>query len=228
MKFFFQLVAAMFFLSLSLQSLEAQVLVYRIDFDHSKGINYHPFEGGFFIAPLLGGTGSFLLTSTDGPHTFTASSNGGKLFTAVTAGGEKKAVISATTGGGTAAGSMLATGEINHTFKINSPTQFLTLKVAKLLTGTALSADDESTASAPAIDGSIGSAGSSEIRLTFDEAETRQANDHGLSLSQTVDQIKLVLKQMGFGDSSAPTTPATTTGTTTTTPTSATGSSSGG
>lgn len=231
MKFILPFFAAIFLLSHS-ENLEAQVLVYKIDFDQSKGINYHPFEGGFFVAPLLGGEGSFLLTSTDGPFTFTTSSNGGKLFTAVTAGGDKKAVVSATTGSGTAGGSIVATGDINRTLKVNSPTQSLTLKVAKLLTGTALSADDESTASAPAIDGSIGSAGVSEIKLTLDEAETNRANDRGLSLSQTVDQLKLVLEQKGFTDSSATpstgTTPTPTTDPATTTPTSTTGSSSGG
>ncbi len=190
------------------------MLVYKIDFEHGKGINYHPFEGGYFIAPVLGGTGSFLLTSTDGPHTFSTSTNGGKLFTAVTGGGDKKAVLSAATGGGTAVGFMLATGDIDHTFSVNSPTQSLSLKVAAQLTGTALSADDESTATALAIDGSIGSAGKSTIKLKLDEAESRRANERGLSLSQAVDQIKLVLGQKGFSDSAAAAT--TTTGTTTT------------
>lgn len=226
MKPFSQLFIATLLFLISSQSLDAQVLVYKIDYNQSKGINYHPFEGGYFIAPVLGGAGSFLLTSTDGPHTFTVSSNGGKLFTAVTGGGDKKAVMAATTGSGTATGSMVAAGDINHTLSITSPTQTLTVRVAKKLTGTAISSDDESKVTAPAIDGSIGSAGTSEIHLTLDEDQTNLANHHALSISQTVDQIKLLLGQTGFVDLASTTATAPTTGTTTGTTTGST--SSGG
>ena len=138
----------------------AQVLVYEIEFDKEQGINYHPFDGGFFVAPLLGGSGSFLLKSSDGGRSFAESDDSGRLFTAVD-GKEKKAVISATTGGsGTAEGALVAIGKIDHNLKVNSPTVSLTVRVAGSLSGTAVSADDESTASTVANDGSIGSAGS--------------------------------------------------------------------
>jgi hypothetical protein len=193
----------------------AQVLVYRLEITEETGINYHPFEGGYFTAPLLGGSGTFLLTSTDGDRTFTESADSGRLFTALD-GKEKKAVISATTGGeDTAQGALVALGKIDHQLKVNGPIVNLSIKVAKSLSGTAVSSDDESTASAPADDGSIGSAGVSQIRLVLDEPQTNYANDHGLSLSQTVEELKLELGRQGYNNGSEAT-PAPTAGTATT------------
>lgn len=197
----------------------AQVLVYKIEItENETGINYHPFEGGFFTAPLLGGSGTFLLTSSDGARTFTESADSGRLFTAVD-GKEKKAVISATTGGdSTAQGALVALGKIDYLLKVNSPTVSLSVRVADSLSGTAVSADDESEATAPADDGSIGSAGVSEIRLVLDKPSTNFANDHGLSLSQTVEELKLELGRQGFSNG-APTPTPTTPGTGTAAPT---------
>lgn len=201
----------------------AQVLVYKIEIKvQDAGINYHPFEGGFFTAPLLGGTGTFLLTSSDGAKTFTESADSGRLFTAVD-GKEKKAVVSATTGGdSTAQGALVALGKIDHLLKVNSPTVSLSVRVAESLSGTAVSADDESEATAPADDGSIGSAGVSEIRLVLDKQWTNYANDHGLSLSQTVEELKVELGRQGFnsgeGETPTPTDGGTATATTTSGP----------
>jgi hypothetical protein len=213
----FALVAALTLLAQAFAASRAgaQVLVYELEILKENGINYHPFEGGFFVAPLLGGTGTFLLTSTDGGRTFTESGNSGRLFTAVD-GKEKKAVISATTGGtGTAQGALVAIGKIDHGLTVNSPTTSLNIRVAKSLTGTAVSADDESTASAPATDGSIGSAGVSQLKLVLDEPATKHANNHGLSLSQTVAELKLELQRRGYQPETTPT-PTPATGTTTT------------
>lgn len=184
----------------------AQVLVYKIGITKQEtGINYHPFEGGFFTAPLLGGSGTFLLTSSDGAKTFTESADSGRLFTAVD-GKEKKAVVSATTGGdSTAQGALVALGKIDYLLKVSSPTVSLSVRVADSLTGTAVSADDESEATAPADDGSIGSAGVSEIRLVLDKQWTNYANDHGLSLSQTVEELKVELGRQGYNNGEAET-----------------------
>ncbi len=186
---------------------EAQVLVYRIEILKESGINYEPFQGGFFAAPLLGGSGTFLLTSTDGARTFTEAANSGRLFTAVD-GKEKKAVISATTGGeNTAQGALVAIGKIDHQINVKSPTVSLSIRVADSLSGTAVSADDESTASAPASDGSIGSAGVSQLRMVLDEPQTNHANKQGLSLAQTVAELALELGRQGYSKETATPTP---------------------
>ncbi|HSJ02678.1 MAG TPA: hypothetical protein VK956_09515 [Verrucomicrobium sp.] len=192
----FPLLVALF-CAVAASSATAQVLVYKIDFRKDKGINYHPFSGGYFVAPLLGGTGSFLLTSTDDERVYVESAEGGRLFTALSGGG-KKAVISATTGAGTSMGAMVALGDINHVVQVNGPTFSLSARVAKSLTGTAVSADDESESEGPASDGSVGSAGVSEIKVNLDEEETNRANRKGLTLAQTLEQLKLELERQGF------------------------------
>jgi len=126
----------------------AQVLVYRIEFTKNSGINYNIFNGGYFAAPVLGGSGSFLLTSSEDGLSFTQSDSSGNLFTAVN-GGEKKAVISATTGTGTASGAFVALGDVDHTVSVNSPTVNLTVKVADKLTGMAVSADSDASSASP-------------------------------------------------------------------------------
>jgi hypothetical protein len=183
--------------------LQSQVLVYEIDIRDAKGVNFNTFKGGFVVAPLLGGAATFLLTSSD--RTYIESSEGGKLFTAVTGSGDQKAVISATTGLGTAAGSMVAIGDImvaigdiNHVIKVNSPTLTLAARVAKTLLGALVSADDESEATSTALDGSIGSAGIAELKLVLDESLTNRANKDGLSVSETVEQVSLELERHGF------------------------------
>ncbi len=183
----------------------AQVLVYEIEFVKKEhGINYHPFDGGFFVAPLLGGSGSFLLKSTDGGRSFAESDDSGRLFTAVD-GKEKKAVISATTGGsGTSEGALVAIGKIDHHLKVNSPTVSLSVRVAGSLSGTAVSADDESTASTVASDGSIGSAGVSSIHMNLSESWTNYANKRGYSVSQTVAELVLELGRQGYQPETTP------------------------
>jgi hypothetical protein len=205
----------------------AQVLVYRMEISQEQGINFHTFEGGFFAAPVLGGTGSFLLTSTAEGRTFTESDSAGNLFTAVGEGG-KKAVISANTGTGTAHGAFVALGDISYSLSVSSPTTNLSVRIAKTLSGYAVSADDESTVTTPAVDGSIGSAGYTKIKFTLDEGQTNHANQAGLSLSQTMDQLKTELGREGFSAATSSTTTTTTTGTTTgTTGTTATSSATG-
>jgi hypothetical protein len=213
---------ALFFLFalLSASTASAQVLVYKLDFSKDRGINYHTFEGGYFVAPLLGGAGTFLLTSNEEGLIYTESTDGGRLFTAVS-NDDKKAVISATTGTGTAAGAFVALGDIDHTVKVNNAVYSLTAKVAKTLTGTAVTADDESEVEAPATDGSLGSAGIAKLKIVLDEEETNRANRDGLSLTQAVEQVKLTLERQGYSDGveEEPETPATTTATETTTTT---------
>jgi len=192
-----------FFLALLLtlaavSSVQAQVLIYKLDFRKDKGINYHPFTGGYFVAPLLGGSGTFFLTSTDDERVYVEAAEGGRLFTAISGGGDKKSVISASLGAGTAMGALVAMGDINHTVQVRGPTYTLDARVAKSLTGMSVSADDESEAEGPALNGSIGAAGFSEIKASLDEEETNRANSKGQSLSQASEAIRLLLERQGF------------------------------
>ncbi len=89
-------------------------------------------------------------------------------------------------------------GDINHTVQVRGPTYTLDARVAKSLTGMSVSADDESEAEGPALNGSIGAAGFSEIKASLDEEETNRANGKGQSLSQASEAIRLLLERQGF------------------------------
>jgi len=197
---------------------DAQVLVYRLDFAKGKGINYHIFETGFFVAPLLGGTGSFLLATAEDGKIYTESTDGGKFFTAIN-GSDKKAVMSASTTSGTATGSFVAIGDINHTVSIKGPTFTLSARVARTLKGSAIAADDESGVTDTPFDHSIGTAGFSEITMVLDERETNRANDAGNTVALTITRLKTVLESEGFSAATTTTTGTTDTTTTTTTTT---------
>ena len=205
----FLLLLVAVFASFAAPKADAQVLVYRLDFAKGKGINYHIFETGFFVAPLLGGSGSFLLATNEDGKTYTESSSGGKLFTAIS-GGDKKAVMSASTTSGTATGAYVAIGDINHTLHINSPTYSLSARVAKTLKGAAMAADDESTVTDTPFDHSIGTAGFSELTMVLDERETKRANENGNTIAQAITRLKTVLESEGFSAVSSTTTTTTT------------------
>lgn len=175
-----------------------QVLVYKFDTSDAKGINFHTFEGGYVVAPLLGGEATFLLTTKEDGRRYLEASGGGRLFTAVSGSGDRKAVISASTGLGTAEGAIVALGDINHTVKISSPTSTITARVAKTLHGTLVSADDESEAETEARDGSIGAAGVADVKITLDEKETNRVNRDDLTLAQAVEHLKLELEREGY------------------------------
>jgi hypothetical protein len=177
---------------------KAQVLIYKMDISGAEGVNFDTFDGGFVVAPLLGGPASFLLTSSEDGRSFTEAPDAGKMFTAASGSGDQKAVVSATTGSGTASGSIVAIGDINHVVKVNSRTLSLAAKVAKTLIGILVSADDESDSSLTAVDGSIGSAGMADVKLELDEDQTNRANKDGLSVAEAVDQAKLELERRGF------------------------------
>ncbi len=198
-RWFLFLLTAIATLGFSTASSKAQVVVYKIDFSNAKGVNFYSFDGGYVVVPLLGGSASFLLTSTtDEGRTYIESAEGGNFFTAVTSGGDQKAVLSATTGTGTAAGALVAIGDINHVIKVTSRTLTLAAKVAKSLSGTLVSADDESSAESTAIDGSIGSAGVADLKMSLDERETNDANKDSLSLADTLEVLKIELERQGY------------------------------
>lgn len=203
MNRWFLLFAAIFAtLGLSQGTSQAQVLVYKLDFSNPKGVNFYSFEGGYVVVPLLGGAASFLLTSSEDGRTYVESADGGTFFTAVSSSGDQKAVLSATTGAETAAGAMVLIGEINHVVKVNSRTISLAARVAKGLSGTLVSADPETEAEATAIDGSIGSAGFADVKMSLDERETNDANSEALTIAATIENLKIELERQGFSAAS--------------------------
>ncbi len=63
----------------------AQLVVYELEFKRTDGFNDRPFTGGYLVAPVEGGTSSFVFTQGErGDRTIVPAHNAGKLFRAVT------------------------------------------------------------------------------------------------------------------------------------------------
>lgn len=178
-------------------SASCQVLVYTLHFQKERGVNYHFYESGYFVVPLLGGEGTFILTTTEDGRRYTVAPGAGRLFTAVTK-GKSQSVLSATTGGGTAEGAIVAMGDIDKTVRVNNPLVKLTAQVAASLNGYAISADDESEVEEIAIDGTLGSAGFSQVKLQLDDEETRRMNQRAYTIAQATEQLELQLQRKGY------------------------------
>ena len=70
------------------------LVVYKLTFEVAgETINYRSYQGGYYIAPIEGGTGSLILTlTTGGVKTFYTYANFGELFVAVK-GDDRKVVL---------------------------------------------------------------------------------------------------------------------------------------
>ena len=69
----------------------AQLVVYDMEFKRTSGFNDRPFLGGFFVAPVTGGTGSFVFTQGGtGGVAVVPVNDAGRLVPAPTDKGEHK------------------------------------------------------------------------------------------------------------------------------------------
>lgn len=123
-------------------SARSQVVVYSVDFKHEDGFNIDFFNGGYFVAPALGGTGTFVLTSIDnGTKTLTSSAGTGNFFHGIDEHEKRFSVVSATGGdGSTSVASYVAFGEVNSTVELVTTDATYKLKLAKKLKGTSVAA----------------------------------------------------------------------------------------
>ncbi len=195
--------AVLFGLALLPYTASAQLLVYKIEITKPEGVNFHTFNGGYAVAPLLGGSVSFLLTTNeDGEKTYASSAEAGTLFTAVE-GSKKKSVLFSTTGADSVSGAVVAMGDIEHVVRISSSTLSLAARVAKTLKGTLVSANDESDTTEVADDSSIGSAGMAEVKLILDEDETTEVNRQNYTQEAAVESLTVLLERRGYSSAEA-------------------------
>lgn len=214
-------------------SAHSQVVVYTVDFKHESGFNLEFFEGGYFVAPALGGQGTFILTSiVNGRRTLTSSAGTGNFFHGVDEKGKRITVVSATGGdGATSNASYLAFGDVTGTIEVVTPLANFKLKVARKLKGQALAAGDESgttttgttttdptttdtttpAATTSSADGTVGFANISSMTLSFNDGETREANEKEQTADEAATALATSLKQRGYVEAS--TTTGTDTGT---------------
>jgi hypothetical protein len=193
--------------------------VYKLSFSPAgESINYRPYQGGYYIAPITGGTGSLILTlTTGGVKRFYTYANFGELFVAVKA-DDRKSVLSAAASNSVSTTTFYAIGEANDQMEVESRSAESDVYVAKLLTGYSVSADSERDlpfASSSATD--IGVAGASFLRCTLDENMTQDAIKQQRTLAQQVTEVQTQLTEKGFTNGSSTTTTTGGTGGTTTT-----------
>lgn len=94
-------VVGLLLLGVQLPELAAQQIVYKMEFERERGFNDRGFVGGFFVAPVVGGQGSLVLTSGRGNALeVQVIGDGAKLFRAVTEKKEVRWVVQAQVGGG--------------------------------------------------------------------------------------------------------------------------------
>lgn len=197
----------------------AQLVVYKLNFDQAgETINYRPYQGGYYVAPVNGGTGSLILTlTTGGVKNYYTYANFGELFVAVKA-DSRKAVLSATAANTVSTTTFFAIGSADERLQLTTRSSDGDIFVARTLTGYAVSADSERDlpyASASATD--IGVAGVSYLRATFDEGLTTQAIDGNVALAAEVTALQTQLTAQGYKNGLSTTTAASgTTGTGTT------------
>lgn len=177
-----------------------QVVIYELKFKQEASFNVDFFDGGYFIAPALGGSGSFVLTAKDnGRKVLTSSGGSGSFFTGFDGDGKRMTVISASAGNGTTLNaSYVAMGEADNTVTVRTENATIKLKVAKELKGHAVAAGDESSSTTTAEDGSSSFASVASMTANLDEGATDKANDQEMTVDEAAAQIVTELQQRGY------------------------------
>lgn len=183
--------AALLLFSVSASQGFGQLVIYKLTFDVAgETINYRPYQGGFYVAPIEGGAGTLILTlTTGGQKQFFQYANFGELFVAVK-GENRKVVLSATAANTVSTTTFFAIGTANDEKEVETRSSDGKIFIAKELNGYAVSADSERDlpyASSSPTD--IGVAGVSYLRALIDDARTDDAIKNNRTL---VDQVTLL------------------------------------
>jgi hypothetical protein len=188
------------------QESQGQVLVYRLSFEKAgESINYSPYQGGYYVAPVNGGTGTLVLTRTVGGKKYFTYANFGELFVALKD-NVRKAVISATAANSVSTTTFFAIGETNDKLEVATRLADEAL-VATELKGWAVSADSERDlpfSSSNATD--IGVAGASILTCKLDQGLTNGAIALGRGLADEVTVLTDELESQGYADGKQATT----------------------
>jgi hypothetical protein len=200
-------VLCLFGLSLFCGGLHAQttatssgpVAVYRLSFEETgDSVNYRPYQNGFYVAPINGGSGSLILTLISGNlKQYFAYEAFGELFVAVD-GKEKKMVLSATAANDVSTTVFYAIGKTEKQIEVESRNAESKVKVAEKMTGFAVSADSEKDLPFAGAGTSVGVAGVSILTAKLDESLTNAAIRDNVSVATEVDEIVEMLETSGY------------------------------
>jgi hypothetical protein len=192
-----------------------QLVVYEMDFKRTDGFNDRPFLGGYFVAPVTGGTGSFVFAQrgTSGVAVVPVN-DGGRLFRSVTDDGEVNWVAQGQVGGTTtdettdgettdttdttdtttdtgtvsvSTGSFLAVGRAGGNVGFRTPLVRFETRIAKTLEGRTIAASSEAINES---DKRIGFVSRGDWKLKYDEKQTGIVNRDDLDLAAATDYLE--------------------------------------
>jgi hypothetical protein len=183
------------------------VAVYRLAFEETgDSVNYRPYQNGYYIAPINGGSGSLILTLITGnQRQYFSYEAFGELFVAVD-GKEKKMVLSATAANNVSTTVFYAIGKTEKEIEVESRNATSKVKVAEKMTGYAVSADSEKDLPFAGAGTSVGVAGVSILTAKLDETLTNVAIRDNVSVATEVDEIIDILEAAGYVDGNPTTT----------------------
>jgi hypothetical protein len=175
------------------------VAVFRLSFEKTgDSINYRPYQNGYYVAPIEGGTGSLILTLvTGGQRQYFTYEAFGEVFVAVK-GKDKRMVLSATATNTVSTTVFFAIGETNKELHVESRNATSDVLVAEKMTGYAVSADSEKDLPFSGSGTSVGVAGASILTARLDETLTNVALRDNLDTDAEVDAIIAILEGAGY------------------------------
>jgi len=185
------------FSSLLATNAEAQVVVYRLEFEKTgASINYGFYDEGYVIADASGGPATWLLTFRDElQNSYITIEEFGSLFYA-NKGDLTRAVISAAAADGTPQTTFLLVGDLTQ--EVDSDN--ISVTVAGQLNGYAISADDESELPFDSREGNVGYAGASEIKAFYQTDRSDAASRDRQTIAEALADIVTMLERRGFAE----------------------------
>ncbi|MEN3942231.1 hypothetical protein WJU23_13115 [Prosthecobacter sp. SYSU 5D2] len=153
----------------------AQWLIYELGFTpEEESVNFSFYTGGYIVVPAQGGAATIVLTTEEGGRFYAVAESSGKYFVAANA-SVRKAVFAAGAVTASSQSFYTASGPMNRSLLLRSEGSDRSWRVAEILTGRLMTADDESL-TGPAPDGSFGVVGSALITATLREDLTGNAS----------------------------------------------------
>jgi hypothetical protein len=169
----------------------------RFQVEDDQSLNFAPYTGAYIIAPINGGTASFVFTTEVEGRFYSVAENSGKYFTVANVHG-RRAVISALAQNGSAKAMYQASGQLNSTLPYVVNGERKAALIPTDIAGRMLASDDESSAVQPGADGSIGMAGSALIKGTLRMDLTRILNQKPSSMLDAIESVTSLLEKYAY------------------------------
>ncbi len=178
----------------------AQALVYDLEIEpEDGGVNFEFFDRGFLVVPGQGGNASLIFYSErDGLRLYARADQGGRYFLAIRSNGQQRAVFSALVAFGGVEVAYLVHGQARETMRLNVNRFDVRVPVAPTLRGHLLASDDEADVIEPALDGSVGVAGSAAITARLNQTRTKRASDLNEDIAAVIAGLIEQLEARGF------------------------------